>query len=129
MLTRRNLFKSLLAFASLLLLPGNALAKKVAVKLEKVKKLKEIGGWTILNLKGRQILFVRDAQDSIRALSPICTHKKCLVEYNPESKKIQCNCHKSIYDLEGKVLEGPAPKPLLTYEAKLNKNRIIVTIE
>jgi Rieske Fe-S protein len=129
MFTRRSLFKSFLASAGLLLLPGSALAKKIAIPLDKAEKLKKVGGWTILKIKKKQILFIRDAQDSIRALSPVCTHKKCLVGYNPDAKKIECGCHKSRYDLTGKVLDGPAPAPLPSYPAELSKGRIIIKID
>lgn len=129
MLTRRSLLGSFLAAAGLLLLPKPALAKKIAIPLDRVPKLNKVGGWMILKIKKKQIMFIRDAQDSIRALSPVCTHKKCLVGYNTDSKKIECGCHKSRYDLSGNVLDGPAPAPLPSYPAELSQGRIIIKID
>lgn len=129
MFTRRSLLERTLAAAGLLLLPKPALAKKLAIPLDKVEKLKKVGGWMILKIKKKQIIFIRDAQDSIRALSPVCTHKKCLVSYNPDAKKIECGCHRSRYDLTGKVLDGPAPAPLPSYPAELSQDRIIIKID
>jgi cytochrome b6-f complex iron-sulfur subunit len=123
------MLRRFLAATGLLLLPKAAWAKKIAIPLNKVEKLKKVGGWTILKIKKKQIIFIRDAQDSIRALSPVCTHKKCLVGYNPDAKKIECSCHRSTYDLTGKVLDGPAPKPLPSYPAELSQDRIIIKID
>ena len=116
--------------AGLVVLPiGKAWAKKLAISLEKVNKLQKVDGWTILKIKDRQVLFVRDGLDSIKAMDPVCTHQKCLVGYDPQGKRIACGCHKSHYDLSGKVLDGPAPAPLKTYPAKLSKGRIILTLD
>lgn len=128
--SRRSFFGKLLTVtAGLLLLPaGRALAKKLAVGLDKIPKLKEVGGWVIVKLKGKDVLFVRDGQDSVRAIDPICTHQHCLVAYNPKSKMIECPCHESHYGLDGHNISGPSPKPLNTYPAKLSKGRIIVDL-
>ncbi len=128
--SRRTFFGKLIALTSgLALLPaGQALAKKLAVGLDKVPKLKDVGGWLIVKLKGKDVLFVRDGEDSIKAIDPVCTHQKCLVAYNPESKMIECPCHKSHYGLDGRNISGPSPKPLNTYPAKLSKGRIIVDL-
>jgi Rieske Fe-S protein len=129
--SRRAFITGLASFAAgLVSLPmGKAWAKKLAISLDKVKKLQKVDGWTILKIKERQILFVRDGQDSIKAMDPVCTHQKCLVGYDPKGKRIACGCHKSHYDLTGKVLDGPAPAPLKTYPAKLSKGRIILTLD
>ena len=120
-----------LACAAALLAGGAALAspKKVAIPLDKIEKLKEIDGWAILKVKELEIMFIRDAEESVRAFHPVCTHQKCKLGYNPKKKEIECPCHESAFDLEGKPLKGPAKEPLKRYEAKLEGGRIIVTLE
>jgi cytochrome b6-f complex iron-sulfur subunit len=44
------------------------------------------------------------------ALSLICTHLGCTVESKPEG--FACPCHGSRFDPQGKVVLGPAAKPL-----------------
>src|SRR5450759_5197047 len=44
------------------------------------------------------------------AMSLVCTHLGCTVESKPEG--FTCPCHGSRFDLQGKVLRGPAGKPL-----------------
>ncbi|MDQ3023713.1 MAG: ubiquinol-cytochrome c reductase iron-sulfur subunit [bacterium] len=48
-------------------------------------------------------------------LSAICTHLKCKIKYDGGEKKFVCPCHKSTFDLSGKVLKKPAKKPLPEY--------------
>jgi Rieske Fe-S protein len=117
-----------LAGAALLLSSGVAHAKKLAVKLEQVPALKQVGGAAILKLAGQDVMLIRVSSSSVRALNPICTHQKCYVKYNSGAKKIDCACHKSSFDLSGKVLGGPAPAPLPTFAAQLDGDRIIVTV-
>jgi cytochrome b6-f complex iron-sulfur subunit len=128
--TRRGFFKSLLSVLGLAALPiRSARAKSLAVPLEKAPKLKKVGGWTVLKIKDHSILFVRDAKDSVRALSSACTHMQCQMSYNADSQHIECPCHGSSFDLTGKVLKTPAKNPLRNYPAKLSGGRVIVTVD
>lgn len=131
MLTKRGFLKMLAAAAGAaawLLRAGVAQAKKLAIKLEQVPALKKVGGAAILKLAGKDVMLIRENESRVRALSPICTHRQCYVKYNATKKKIECGCHKSSYDLDGKVLGGPAPAPLPTFPARLDGDRIIITV-
>jgi Rieske Fe-S protein len=105
--------------------------KKMALGLDKFEKLKTAGGSVLLKIQGRDYLFIRDAEDSVRVLDPTCTHQKCTVAYNRDKQRIICPCHSSNFDLNGKVLNGPAEKPLQTFEATLDpeRARIIFSVE
>ena len=118
------------AIASLLAAPVRAASgvRKVAIPLSKVEKLSKVGGWVILKIKGRKVLFVRQSVDRVRALDPTCTHEACTVAYEPSSGKIRCPCHKSAYALDGTVEAGPAPRPLTVFPAQLRGDRIIATL-
>ena len=50
------------------------------------------------------------SQSGFTALSLVCTHLGCTVQEKPEG--FTCPCHGSRYDVNGKVLRGPAQKPL-----------------
>lgn len=128
MISRRTWIRRGLLALGLLWLPVRAFAKSVAIRLEKTPKLQKTNGWMIIKIEDKNVMFIRDGEDSIRAFNPECTHQNCLVGYNPETGHIECSCHKSSYDLEGKVLSGPAPRALTVYPAKLSEGRIIVTL-
>jgi len=50
------------------------------------------------------------------ALSLVCTHLGCTVEVTP--KTVSCPCHGSVFDRSGKVVRGPADRPLERYEVE-----------
>ncbi len=50
--------------------------------------------------------------DSLKALSAKCTHLGCLVNYNPLTRRFECPCHGSVYDITGKKLKGPTTRDL-----------------
>jgi cytochrome b6-f complex iron-sulfur subunit len=130
MVSRRGFSRRLLAVLGLVLLPvRSAWAKKSAIPLDKAPKLKKIGGWMVVKIKDDSILLIRDSEKSVRALSSVCTHKGCQVDYSPKKKRVECGCHGSVFDLYGKVLGGPAPKPLRNYPAELSGGRVIITVD
>lgn len=131
MFNRRSFLKWLGVAAGILIARPVSLvrAKTLALGLDKVEKLKEVGGSVILKIKERPILFIRDSEATVRAVDPTCTHKACQVAYKNKGNKIECPCHGSTFDLEGKVLSGPAEKPLRTYGAKLEEGRILLSLD
>ena len=60
------------------------------------------------------------------ALSRVCTHLGCLVGYDKFNDKLVCPCHAGEFDLEGRVLSGPATKPLLRYPLKIAADQITI---
>jgi len=57
-------------------------------------------------------LVIRDKRGVLCAFVAVCTHLSCNVSYDPETERIVCPCHRGIFDLEGRVVSGPPPKPL-----------------
>ena len=60
------------------------------------------------------------------ALSRVCTHLGCLVEYNRGEHRLICPCHAGNFDLEGNVLSGPPPKPLKAIPLRIDGENIII---
>ncbi len=59
------------------------------------------------------------------ALSAVCTHLGCIVEYDPQ-KEIWCPCHAAFFDLRGNVKSGPAPSPLPSYPVGIVGGKVVV---
>ena len=72
-------------------------------------------------------LLVRTAEGELRAFTAICTHLGCTVNYNPESKVIWCPCHNGMFDLHGRNIGGPPPRPLTEYKVNLRNGQIVVS--
>lgn len=60
------------------------------------------------------------------ALSRVCTHLGCLVEFNRGKQRLLCPCHAGNFDLDGNVLSGPPPKPLTIIPLKIDGNNLII---
>lgn len=60
------------------------------------------------------------------ALSRVCTHLGCLLEYDKLQRKLVCPCHAGVFDLEGRVVSGPPPKPLLTFPLRVEGEDITI---
>ena len=71
------------------------------------------------------IIIVHTNSDQYIALSDICTHQGCTVEFNGSSG-FQCPCHGATYALSGAVTGGPAPSPLTHYNTALNGSSLRV---
>ena len=102
--------------------------KKVAITVSKVEKLAKPGGSAVLKIKDQDVLIIRDTEKTVRALDPTCSHQKCIVAFDSKDSLIHCPCHQSAYNLDGKVLGGPAPKPLVTFPAILDGDRIVISL-
>jgi glycine/D-amino acid oxidase-like deaminating enzyme/nitrite reductase/ring-hydroxylating ferredoxin subunit len=73
------------------------------------------GTGKVLEVDGEKIAAYRDEAGTIHALSPVCTHAACIVNWNNEEKSWDCPCHGARYDIDGKVLTGPATRDLAKF--------------
>ena len=64
--------------------------------------------------------------DSFVALSLICTHMQCTVNYDAGASGFKCPCHGSEYNISGAVTMGPAPSSLKKYTVTVNNNTLTV---
>lgn len=77
---------------------------------------------------GNPALVIRDPNNAahLLAVNPTCTHAGCTVDWKQDQKAFVCPCHGSVYAPDGSVIHGPAQKPLSTYAAKQDGDRISV---
>ncbi len=72
---------------------------------------------------------LRRASGEVTVYSPICTHLGCGYRWEGEEKIFKCPCHGSVFDVDGKVIEGPAPRPLDRLPVKVENDRLFVVYE
>lgn len=63
-------------------------------------------------LVDRRVALYRDEGGILHALSSVCPHRGCDVEWNGEEKVWDCPCHGSRFAPDGSILRGPAAQPL-----------------
>jgi cytochrome b6-f complex iron-sulfur subunit len=75
----------------------------------------------------RPAIVVRTPAGELRAFSATCTHLDCTVQYRSDLQRIWCACHNGQYDLNGRNIAGPPPRPLETYDVNLKDDEIVIT--
>ncbi|PIM73585.1 FAD-dependent oxidoreductase [Streptomyces sp. JV178] len=70
------------------------------------------GDGAIVRVGGHHCAVHRDDDGVLHTLSARCTHLGCLVAFNRAERAWECPCHGSRFDPDGRVLQGPATKPL-----------------
>jgi Rieske Fe-S protein len=74
-------------------------------------------------------LLVKTPAGELRAFAATCTHLNCTVQYREDRQDIWCACHNGIYDLNGKNVSGPPPRPLESYRVNVKGDQIVVSKE
>src|SRR5690349_13940282 len=72
------------------------------------------------------VIVVRTAAGELRAFSATCTHLSCTVQYRSDLEHIWCACHNGHYDLTGRNIEGPPPRPLDQYDVVTKGDDLLV---
>ena len=70
------------------------------------------GEGAIVSQGGRKVAGYRDQDGRLHAVSSRCTHLGCQVRWNAAEHSWDCPCHASRFDVDGRVLNGPAVEPL-----------------
>ncbi|MGJ0430466.1 FAD-dependent oxidoreductase [Methylobacter sp.] len=70
-----------------------------------------------IDIKGEKFAVYRDEAGELHQVSAVCTHMKCIVNWNEEEKSWDCPCHGSRFTVDGQVIEGPAIVDLPKREA------------
>jgi len=55
-----------------------------------------------------------------------CTHLGCPFNWDGEDQRFVCPCHNGLFDIEGRVVGGPPPRPLDRYEYKVENGVLYV---
>jgi cytochrome b6-f complex iron-sulfur subunit len=69
-------------------------------------------GFKIVRFGNEPVIVVKAAEGDYRAFTATCTHLDCIVEFRPQLGVLWCNCHNGQYDLTGRNIAGPPPRPL-----------------
>lgn len=70
------------------------------------------GEGAVVRLAGHPCAVHRDESGQLQAVSAVCTHLGCLVAFNRAEQAWECPCHGSRFAPDGRILQGPAVKPL-----------------
>jgi Rieske Fe-S protein len=101
--------------------PESTNRSAVAAKVNELKR----NSAKVFQFGSKPAILVRTADDQYKALSAVCTHLSCTVQYREDLHQIWCACHNGIYDLEGRNISGPPPRPLEVFDVHIQGEDVI----
>jgi menaquinol-cytochrome c reductase iron-sulfur subunit len=82
-------------------------------------------GWRLLRERTSAWVVKKSPQEVV-AFAPSCTHLGCAFKWDSSANNFICPCHTSAFSVDGKVLAGPAPRPLDRYEVRLSNGKVLL---
>jgi len=74
----------------------------------------------------RAVWVVRRAGGEVVVYNPHCTHLGCAYRWNVGTRHFECPCHGGVYDLDGRVVAGPPPRPLDRLDVRVEGDELAV---
>jgi Rieske Fe-S protein len=96
------------------------------VKVGKLSDLSKDEG-IIVRFGNKPVILIRMATGECRAFSATCTHLDCTVQYRKDMGVIWCACHNGKYDLSGRNVSGPPPRPLDEYRVVVKGDEVVIS--
>lgn len=106
--------------------PKQAEVKVSSVKVGKLAEIPKDSG-IIVKFGNKPVILVRKPDGELRAFSATCTHLDCTVQYRKDMGNIWCACHNGIYDLNGRNVGGPPPRPLDEFNVIVQGDDVIIS--
>ncbi len=102
---------------------------EVEVSSVKVGKLNDIekDSGVIVKFGTKPVILTRSAEGELRAYGATCTHLDCTVQYRKDLGVIWCACHNGKYDLNGRNVSGPPPRPLDEYRVVVQADEVLIS--
>jgi menaquinol-cytochrome c reductase iron-sulfur subunit len=103
--------------------PTDRLQTGKPIELEYASTVKD--GWRTVTAK-KAVWVVKQPAGGIVVFSPLCPHLGCGFRWEAGDHTFKCPCHGSVYDVNGKVLAGPAPRSLDVLPSKVEQGTLSV---
>ena len=106
--------------------PKQAEVEVSSVKAGKLSEMEKESG-KIIKFGTKPVILIRTANDEVRAFSATCTHLDCTVQFRKDFAMIWCACHNGKYDLNGRNVSGPPPRPLDEFRVLIQGDEILIS--
>ncbi|MEL6134110.1 MAG: Rieske 2Fe-2S domain-containing protein [Bacteroidota bacterium] len=105
-------------------LPACSLFDEPEMRVCTVSELETAGA--LIGKFNRKQIFLTYLDEKLTIFSLVCTHKKCTVKWEEEEEIFACPCHEGTYNKQGKVIDGPPPRPLNRFQYEIRGEEIWV---
>jgi cytochrome b6-f complex iron-sulfur subunit len=106
--------------------PKQVEAGQKRVAAGKIKDLSPNSG-KIFKFGSTPAMLVNTADGQWVALSAVCTHLTCTVNFDAASGTLYCPCHNGRFDMTGRVVAGPPPAPLEVFKVEVVGDDVFVS--
>lgn len=106
--------------------PSQAESVPTTVLAANLKDLESNQG-VIFRFGNSPAILIRTQEGELKAFSAVCTHLDCTVQYRSDLQRIWCACHNGMYDLNGRNIAGPPPRPLEEYSVVVKGESVFVS--
>jgi len=127
------LYGGIVAWMATILYPILAYLKPPKVTGEEVSSVSigkldqfPVDSGTIFRFGNKPGILLHTKDGDFRAFQATCTHLDCTVQYKQDAGVIWCACHNGKYDLTGRNISGPPPRPLTPYKVVVKGNELFV---
>ena len=93
--------------------------------LEVAFRRNRVDGWKVVSEKLTAWL-VKSSDGKVTAFGPQCTHLGCAYHWDERGSRFVCPCHNSFFSVDGKVITGPAPRPLDRYQVRVDGGKLLI---
>ena len=97
-----------------------------SVKAGKIADFANDSG-SIIKFGNKPVILIRNPQGEFKAFSAVCTHLECTVQYKKDLGMIWCACHNGKYDLNGRNVSGPPPRPLDEFRVTVQGEEVSIS--
>jgi Rieske Fe-S protein len=97
-----------------------------SIKAANVNDLEKDSG-IIVRFGNKPVVLIRKANGEFKAFSATCTHLDCTVQYRKDKGIIWCACHNGQFDLNGRNIGGPPPRPLEEFRVVIKGEEIFIS--
>ena len=101
--------------------------REVAVSMVSAGKISDLKNVNYKIIRfGNEPVIVIPTNDKFLAFSARCTHLDCTVQYLKDKHVIWCACHNGKYDLTGRNISGPPPRPLAKFKTIIKGDELMI---
>jgi cytochrome b6-f complex iron-sulfur subunit len=110
--------------------PAEMAMEATAVSQVTLKDAQKLPAGSVLMFKfgPSPAMLIHHLDDKWVAMTAVCTHLGCTVQYEPQADRIHCACHGGVYNpYTGANVSGPPPKPLKLFKVAVNEAGVEVS--
>ena len=74
----------------------------------------------------RPIYVLKVSEEEVVALSAVCTHRQCVLDWSRERRVFVCPCHAGIFDATGQVASGLPRRRLDQYRVSVRGDELSI---